>query len=88
MMKSILSLFALLTSLLMILTQTDAVTEYAKLLNKRHRPYWLTDSHRNRIEIFKKWIDKKPVGSRLDEHFSSSPYDALHSTHQFKGMYY
>ncbi|CAF0808385.1 unnamed protein product [Rotaria sp. Silwood1] len=85
MMKSIPPLFAILISSLAILTQTDAAINHAKLSDKIHEPDWLTDSHRNRIEIFKKWLGNKPIGSASSERSSLTPYDALHPTHQFKG---
>ncbi|CAF3338792.1 unnamed protein product [Rotaria sp. Silwood1] len=87
-MKSIPPLFAILISSLAILTQTDAAINHAKLSDKIHEPNWLTDSHRNRIEIFKKWLGNKPIGSASSERSSLTPYDALHPTHQFKGACY
>jgi len=81
MMKSIPSLFAILISSLAIFTQTDAVIDYAKSSDKGLRQNWLTDPHRNRIELFKKWLGNKPVGGQA----ALSPYDVLHPTHQFKG---
>lgn len=49
------------------------------------QPSWLTDSHRNRIEIFKKWLQSKPVGSGSSERPLASPYEVLNPTQQFKG---
>jgi len=79
MTKSIPSLLALLISSLVAITQTAIVVDADKLPGLRHT--WLSDSpHRNRVELFKKWLENKPAG-----HAASSPYDALHPTHQFKG---
>jgi hypothetical protein len=78
MMKSIPSLLALLISSLLAITQIAVVVDAEKFSDLR--PSWLSDSHRNRVEIFKKWLEKKPIG-----HTASSPYEALHSTHLFKG---
>jgi hypothetical protein len=85
-MKSIPSLFAILISSLVISTQTDAAIEYAESSGKGLRPSWLTDSHRNRIELFKKWLENKPIGN--SGHSPATPYDILHPTHQFKGACY
>lgn len=83
MMKSIPSLFAILISSLVIFTQTDAVIEHDESSGHGLRPNWLTDSHRNRIELFKKWLENKPVGN--SENSPVLPYDLLHPTHPFKG---
>jgi len=85
MMKSILSLFAILISSLVIFTQIDALTESAESSGKGLRPNWLTDSHRNRIQLFKKWLEDKPLDNSIGGRSPSSPYDILHSTDQFKG---
>ena len=76
-MKSIRSLFAVLISSLAIFTQINAVLQSDQGL----RSHWLADPHRNRIELFKKWLENKPNSGGI----ASSPYDALHPTHQFKG---
>ncbi|CAF0912726.1 unnamed protein product [Rotaria sordida] len=85
MMKSVLPSFAILISSLAILTQIYATFAHAKLSDQNHEPTWLTNSHRNRIDIFKKWLGNKPIGSASNERSSISPYDVLHPTHQFKG---
>jgi len=85
MMKSIPSLFTILISSLAIFTQIDAVIDHAKSSDKGVPANWLTDSHRNRIELFKKWLENKPIDSSAGGHSPSSPYDALHPTHKFKG---
>jgi hypothetical protein len=85
MMKFIPCLFAIVISTLVIFTQTDANAEYAESSNKGIRSNWLADTHRNRIELFKKWLENKPVGSSAGERSSSLSYNALHPTHQFKG---
>jgi len=85
MMKSIPSLVTILISLLVIFTQTDAAVEYAESSGKGYRPNWLTDSHHNRIELFKKWLEDKPIGNSVNGRSPSVPYDVLHPTHQFKG---
>jgi len=87
-MKSIPSLFTILISSLVIFTQTDAAIEDAELSGKGYRPNWLTDSHHNRIELFKKWLENKPIGNSVDGRSPTVPYDALHPTHQFKGTCY
>ena len=87
MLKSSLSLLAILLSSLTILIPTDAVIEYAKTSDNGFRANWLADPHRNRIELFKKWLGNKPVGHAAGER-SASPYEALHPTHQFKGACY
>jgi len=78
MMKSIPSLFTLLISSLAAITQMATVVDADQLSG--HRPTWLSDSHRNRVELFKKWLENKPAGSA-----AASPYNVLHPTHQFKG---
>jgi hypothetical protein len=88
MMKSLLSLFAILISSLAIFKQIDAVIDYAKSSDKGLRTNWLTDSHRNRIELFKKWLENKPIDSSAGGRSPSTPYDVLHPTHQFKGACY
>lgn len=85
-MKPITSLFAILISSLAILKITDAAIEYADS-DRPHQPKWFSDPHRNRIEIFKKWLGGKPGHSASNER-SASPYDILHPVHQFKGTYY
>jgi hypothetical protein len=88
MMKSSLSAFVLLiSSLTVFILQIDAVTEYDKSSENNIQANWLGDSHRHRIELFKKWLGNKPVGNTNGER-SASPYDALHPTHQFKGACY
>jgi DNA repair photolyase len=87
-MKSIPSLLAILISSLAIFTQTNANIGYAESSDHGHRPSWLTDSHRNRVELFKKWLENKPTGNSIDGRSPSSPYNALESTHQFKGACY
>ena len=84
MMKSFPSLFAILISTFVIFKQTNAMIEYAESSGKGHRSNWLTDAHRNRVELFKKWLENKPIDSSVGGR-SSSPYDVLHSPHQFKG---
>lgn len=88
MLKSIPPLFAILISSLAVLTQTYASIEYLKPSDNMIRPTWLADSHRNRIEIFKKWLQSKPAGSGSSERAPASPYEVLHPTHQFKGACY
>lgn len=88
MMKSIPSCFAILISSLVIFTSIDANIGYAESSDQGLRPSWLTDSHRNRVELFKKWLENKPTGNSVDGHSPSSPYDALHPTNQFKGACY
>lgn len=88
MMKSIPSLFAILISSLAIFTQTDATIEYGESAGKGLQQNWLTDSHRNRIELFKKWLADKSTGSSIGGRSSSSPFDVLHPTHAFKGACY
>jgi len=85
MMRSIPSLFAIFISSLTLLTQTNAILEYAKSSDNGLRPNWLTDSHRNRVELFKKWLGSKSIGNSGDGHSATSPYDVLHPTQQFKG---
>ncbi len=88
MMKSIPSLFAILISLLVLFIQTNASVEYAESSGKGVRPNWLTDSHRNRVELFKKWLGNKPIENSVDGRSSPSPYDMLHPTQAFKGACY
>jgi len=61
----------------------------ADVLNSesRQRPSWLTNSHRNRIELFKKWLESKPgqQSALSKSHDTSSPIHLLHPQHQFKG---
>jgi hypothetical protein len=80
-MKSVPSLFAILISLLAIFTPTNAVLDHAISSDQGLRPNWYADPHRNRVEIFKKWLENKPTGERS----SALPYDVLHPTHPFKG---
>ncbi|CAM4855085.1 unnamed protein product [Rotaria socialis] len=80
------SFLAILISLLAILVKIDSTTAIVKPFDGTHRPRWLTDSHRNRIELFKKWLGNKPIGSASNEG-SLSPYDLLHPVHQFKVEY-
>jgi len=87
-MKSIPSLFTILISSLVIFTQTDAAIEDAELSGKGYRPNWLTDSHHNRIELFKKWLENKPIGNSVGGRSPTVPYNVLHPTHQFKGTCY
>ena len=84
-MKSILSVLVVIISSLALFPSTNAVIDYAKSSDKGLRTNWLTDSHRNRIELFKKWLENKPIDSAADGRAPSSPYDVLHPTHQFKG---
>ncbi|CAF0919463.1 unnamed protein product [Adineta ricciae] len=72
MMKSIPSSFALLISCLIIYIHANA--------DELHQPHWLNGAHHNRYQLFKKWLERKPV----DERAAASPYDVLHPTHQFK----
>jgi hypothetical protein len=82
MMKYVPSLFALLISSLAAITQAAVLTDLDR--SSAIRPGWFADSHRNRIELFKKWLENKPHGAATG-HDASSPYNALHPTHQFKG---
>jgi hypothetical protein len=83
-MKSVPSLFAILISLLAIFIPANAVLDHAKSSDQGLRPNWYADPHRNRVEIFKKWLENKPTGERS----SALPYDVLHPTHPFKGACY
>ncbi|CAF1443126.1 unnamed protein product [Adineta steineri] len=73
MMTPIPSLFAILISSLVIITDINA--------NDGHQQEWLANPHHNRVHLFKKWLANKAIDARA----ASSPYDVLHPTHQFKG---
>ena len=61
MMKSIPSSFAILIFFVVLYTQVDDSIGYAESSDRGLGPSWLTDSHRNRVELFKKWLGNKPM---------------------------
>lgn len=81
MMKTIPTLLTILISSLAILTIGVVQSSDQGL-----RPSWLADSHRQRIELFKKWLGNKPAATPLGSRSPSSSFGMLEPTHQFKGM--
>lgn len=59
MMKSMLPVFTLLICSSILFTRISAGIEALKVADNGLRPHWLAGSHRNRIDLFKKWLDNK-----------------------------
>lgn len=85
MMKTIPMLMTILISSLAILTPTNANIGFIGSSDRGVRSSWSADSHRQRVDLFKKWLGNKPPGSPMDNRAPSSPFNMLDPTHAFKG---
>ena len=83
-MKSILSLFPILITSLIVLIQVTTSTEFDRSPLVSLRSHWLTNSHQDRDELLQKLYESKRIDpSHLSR--STSPLEILHSSRIFKG---
>ncbi len=84
MMKSIPSVLAILITFSAAIIPITASAELIRPIVKDFRPNWLTGSNRSRNELLKKLYENK----RINNSPGLSSFEALHSNHKFKGLYY
>jgi len=84
MMKSIPSFLTILISSQLVIIHISTSTELDRSTINSFRSHWLSDSHGNRNEALKRWLEQKRMGGHSLDSSSSSPFDILHA-HKFKG---
>jgi len=85
MMKSFPSLFTILISSLVVFIQTEANIGFDGSSDHGLRSNWLNDPHRHRVELFKKWLENKPIDNPVDGRSASSSFGVLDPNRKFKG---
>ena len=85
MMKSFSTLFVIVVASFILLTKTNGISGQAASSDDSVRSNWLSDAHRNRVELFKKWLGNKPIPHSIHDKSQQSPYNILHSEQKFKG---
>ncbi|CAF1395582.1 unnamed protein product [Rotaria sordida] len=85
MMKLISSQLAIFIFSLVALIQVANSAEFAGLPANGLRQQWLTDSNHHQNHLLKRWFVKRPVDSAAETRSAASPFDALRTSHQFKG---
>ena len=61
MMKSFSTLFVIVVASFILLTKTNGISGQAASSDDSVRSNWLSDAHRNRVELFKKWLGNKLI---------------------------